>query len=173
VGTELRAESLRLLRNHGSSVKYRHEIKGGNSRLDELRAALLSVKLSHVEESNRLRAECARRYLKLLTDVPEVSVPVAPSGGRSQVWYVFNIRYQRRDQLRSMLEQERIGTTTYYPEPLHLSPAYAELGCARGDFPVAEEFAGTSLALPFNSHLRLDEQETVVDPVRRAAPALS
>jgi dTDP-3-amino-3,4,6-trideoxy-alpha-D-glucose transaminase len=169
----LRVESLRLLRNHGSSVKYRHEIKGGNSRLDELQAALLSVKLSYVEESNRPRAECARRYLELLTDVPEVSVPVAPSGDRSQVWYVFNIRYQRRDQLRSMLEQERIGTTTYYPEPPHLSPAYAELGYARGDFPVAEEFAGTSLALPFSSHLRLDEQETVVDSVRRAALALS
>jgi dTDP-3-amino-3,4,6-trideoxy-alpha-D-glucose transaminase len=167
------AESLRLLRNYGSSVKYRHEIRGGNSRLDELQAALLRVKLSHVEESNRLRAECARGYLDALADVPGISLPAPPPGDRSQVWYVFNIRHQRRDELRSMLEREGIGTTIYYPEPPHLSPAYAELGYARGDFPVAEKFAGTSLALPFGPHLRVDEQETVVDSVRRASLALS
>jgi dTDP-3-amino-3,4,6-trideoxy-alpha-D-glucose transaminase len=167
------AESLRLLRNYGSSVKYRHEIKGGNTRLDELQAALLRVKLGHVEELNRLRAECARRYLELLADVPGVSVPVAPPGDRSRVWYVFNIRHERRDQLQSMLAREGIGTTIYYPEPPHLSPAYAELGYARGDFPVTEEFADTSLALPFGPHLRVDEQETIVDSVRRAALALS
>jgi dTDP-3-amino-3,4,6-trideoxy-alpha-D-glucose transaminase len=167
------AESVRLLRNYGSSIKYHHEIKGGNSRLDELQAALLRVKLSHMEESNRLRAECARRYLELLTDVPGVSVPVAPSGDRSQVWYVFNIRHERRDELQSILAREGIGTMIYYPEPPHLSPAYAELGYTRGDFPVAEEFADKSLALPFGPHLRVDEQETVVDSVRRAALALS
>jgi dTDP-3-amino-3,4,6-trideoxy-alpha-D-glucose transaminase len=167
------AESLRLLRNYGSSVKYHHEIKGGNSRLDDLQAALLRVKLSHLEESNRLRAECARRYLGALSDVPGISLPPPLTGDRSQVWYVFNIRHERRDELRSMLEQEGIGTTIYYAEPPHLSRAYAELGYARGDFPVAEEFAGTSLALPFGPHLRDDEQETVVDSVRRAALRLS
>ena len=167
------AESLRLLHNYGSSVKYRHEIKGGNSRLDELQAALLRVKLSHLEESNRLRAECARRYLEVLVDVPGISLPAPPPEDRSQVWYVFNIRHERRDELRTMLEREGIGTTIYYPEPPHLSPAYAELGYARGDFPVAEKFASTSLALPFGPHLRVDEQETVVDSVRRAALALS
>jgi dTDP-4-amino-4,6-dideoxygalactose transaminase len=86
---------------------------------------------------------------------------------------VFNILHERRDELRTMLEREGIGTTIYYPEPPHLSPAYAELGYARGDFPVAEKFASTSLALPFGPHLRVDEQETVVDSVRRAALALS
>jgi dTDP-4-amino-4,6-dideoxygalactose transaminase len=86
---------------------------------------------------------------------------------------VFNIRHERRDELRAILEREGIGTMTYYPEPPHLSLAYAELGYARGDFPVAEEFAGTSLALPFGPHLRVDEQETVVNSVRRAALALS
>lgn len=167
------AESLRLLRNYGSSVKYCHEIKGGNSRLDELQAALLRIKLIHLEESNRLRAECARRYLEALADVPGISLPAPPPGDRSQVWYIFNIRYKRRDELRSMLEREGIGTMIYYPEPPHLSPAYTELGYTRGDFPVAEEFASTSLALPFGPHLRVDEQETVVASVRRAALALS
>ncbi len=167
------AESLRLLRNYGSAVKYRHEIKGGNSRLDELQAALLRVKLRHVEESNRLRAECARRYLEVLADVPGIVLPAAPPVDRSQVWYVFNIRHERRDELRSLLAREGIETTIYYPEPPHLSPAYAELGYGRGDFPVAEGFAGTSLALPFGPYLRVDEQDTVVDSVRRAALALS
>jgi dTDP-3-amino-3,4,6-trideoxy-alpha-D-glucose transaminase len=167
------AESVRLLRNYGSAVKYHHEIKGGNSRLDELQAALLRVKLRHVEESNRLRAECARRYLEVLADVPGIALPAPPPVDRSQVWYVFNIRHERRDELRSMLKREGIGTTIYYPEPPHLSPAYAELGYGRGDFPVAEEFAATSLALPFGPYLRVDEQDTVVDSVRRAALALS
>jgi dTDP-3-amino-3,4,6-trideoxy-alpha-D-glucose transaminase len=167
------AESLRLLRNYGSTVKYHHEVKGGNSRLDELQAALLRVKLSHLEESNNLRAECARRYLDALADVPGISLPAPPPGDRSQVWYVFNIRHPRRDELQSMLRREGIGTMIYYPEPPHLSPAYAELGYARGDFPVAEEFADTSLALPFGPHLRVDEQQTVADSVRRAALALS
>jgi dTDP-3-amino-3,4,6-trideoxy-alpha-D-glucose transaminase len=167
------AESLRLLRNYGSSVKYHHEIKGGNSRLDEIQAAMLRVKLRHVEESNSLRAECARRYLEALADVPGIALPAPAPLGRSQVWYVFNIRHARRDELRSMLEREGIGTTIYYPEPPHLSPAYAGLGYGKGDFPVAEEFAGTSLALPFGPHLRVDEQDTVVDSVRRAALALS
>jgi dTDP-3-amino-3,4,6-trideoxy-alpha-D-glucose transaminase len=167
------AESLRLLHNYGSSVKYCHEIKGGSSPLNELQAALLRVKLSHVEESNRLRAECARRYLDVLADVPGISLPAPPPKDRSQVWYVFNIRNKRRDELQSMLEQECIGTTIYYPEPPHLSPAYAALGYTKGNFPVAEEFAGTSLALPFGPHLRVDEQETVVDSVGRTALALS
>ena len=167
------AECLRLLRNYGSSVKYRHEIKGGNSRLDELQAALLRVKLSHVEDSNRLRTECARRYLEMLADVPGISLPASLPEDRSQVWYVFNIHHERRDELRSILQQDGIATMIYYPEPPHLSPAYAELGYSRGDFPVAERFANTSLALPFGPHLRIDEQETVVDAVRRAALILS
>ena len=167
------AARLRLLRNYGSSVKYHHEVKGGNSRLDEIQAALLRVKLRHLEESNRLRAQCAGRYLGMLADVPGISLPAPPPVDRSQVWYVFNIRHHQRDELRSMLEREGIGTTIYYPEPPHLSPAYAELGYGRGDFPVAEQFAATSLALPFGPYLRVDEQEAVVDAVRRATLALS
>jgi dTDP-3-amino-3,4,6-trideoxy-alpha-D-glucose transaminase len=166
------AESIRMLRNYGSAIKYSHEIKGGNSRLDELQAALLRVKLVHLEELNRLRAECAQRYLAELADVPGISLPSLAPGDRSQVWYMFNIRHAKRDELQSMLHRDGIGTAIYYPEPPHLSPAYADLRYARGDFPVAEAFAQTSLALPFGPHLRIDEQEIVVNSVRRAAVAL-
>jgi dTDP-4-amino-4,6-dideoxygalactose transaminase len=165
------AKSLHLLRS--ASVKYRRRIKGGNSRLDEPQGHPAWVKLSHVEESNRPRAECAGCYRELPTDVPRVSVLIAPSGDRSQVWYVFNTRHQRRDQLRSMLEQERIGTTTYHFESFHLAPAYGAPGYARGDFPVTQEFVGRSLALAFDPHLRLDEPETVVDSVRRSRTVVS
>jgi dTDP-4-amino-4,6-dideoxygalactose transaminase len=164
------ADHLRLLRNHGSPRRYLHEEMGWNSRLDAIQAAVLRVKLPHLETWNRQRRERAATYDRLLTqsglssatgDSPVRMPAVAPSA--LHVYHQYVIRASRRDQLRQFLADRRIGTEIYYPVPLHLQPVFSYLGYRQGDFPEAERAAREVLALPMFPELTDHEQQWVVE----------
>jgi len=158
------AAELRRLRNYGSPVKYRHDVKGVNSRLDELQAALLRVKLRRLDEWNARRARTARRYLQELEGVPDLALPSVPEYA-DPVWHLFVVRHPRRDALREHLERAGVGTLIHYPLPPHRQPAYAELGLAEGSLPVSEAMAREVLSLPLGPHLSEAEADHVVAAV--------
>lgn len=150
------AAQLKLLRAHGQgSTKYLHEIVGTNSRLDELQAAVLRVKLKHLAEWNGKRNENAGYYYSRLQDLP-VELP-ALEPGNAHIYHQFVIKSQSRDRLRNFLSEKGIGTAIYYPVPLPLQPCFSSSGYQQGDFPDAEQCANTSLALPV--HPELTEQQ--------------
>jgi dTDP-4-amino-4,6-dideoxygalactose transaminase len=166
------AERLRRLRNHGSPRRYLHEEMGWNCRLDAMQAAILRVKLPHVEAWNRLRAEHAETYHRLFlqaglfsatADAPVRAISVAPNA--HHVFHQYVIRAQRRDELRRFLSARKIGTEIYYPIPLHLQPVFSYLGYRDGDLPEAERAAREVLALPMFAELRQDEQQWVVESI--------
>jgi len=164
-----RAEKIRLLRVHGGQLKYFHKIIGINSRLDALQAAVLLVKLRHLEKWTEERQRNARRYdslfQELLPSLPELKLPFTQYKNR----HIFNqyvIRIPERDALRQFLTKEEIGTEIYYPVPLHLQECYSFLKHRRGDFPVSEKAAEETLALPIFPELREDQQAYVVDRIK-------
>ncbi|OON67337.1 DegT/DnrJ/EryC1/StrS family aminotransferase [Hymenobacter sp. CRA2] len=141
------AERVRTLRNYGSQQKYYNERVGYNSRLDELQAAVLRVKLPHLPTWTAQRQQLAARYDALLADLPELVLPrTAP--GATHVYHLYVVRTARRDALQQHLTQHGIGTLIHYPVPPHLQQAYEFLGYQPGAFPLAEELARTSLSLP-------------------------
>ncbi len=158
------AERLRMLRNLGSRVKYQHEIKGYNHRLDGLQGAVLNVKLPHLDARNAARREAAAQYLELLAPLP-VSTP-QPRPGTTSVYHLFVIETDDRDGLAEQLSAARIAHGIHYPVPIHLQPAYAELGHGPGSFPVAERLAERILSLPMFPELTTDQVRRVVDVVR-------
>lgn len=162
------AERIRVLGNYGSRKKYSNEVRGVNSRLDPLQAAVLRVKLKYLEEWNRRRAEIARRYLDQLAGIPDLVLPQVAEGGDS-VWHVFAIRYPQRDWLARQLAREEIGTLIHYPVPPHLSEAYRDAGFGRGSFPIAEQMAEQELSLPLHPHLTREQVEEIVSSVCLAA----
>jgi dTDP-4-amino-4,6-dideoxygalactose transaminase len=169
-----RAEQLRRLRNHGSSRRYYHEEFGWNSRLDALQAAILRVKLRHLDDWNDQRRAIAARYAAALEQAgltakgrvrPDQQAPIAPLAVRPEAFHIFHqyvVRAHRRDELRTFLSERGIGTEVYYPVPLHLQEAFAYLGYAKGDLPEAEVASAEVLALPMFPELREDEQQRVV-----------
>lgn len=159
------AENVRMLRNYGSKVKYVHDVKGFNSRLDEMQAAFLRAKLIHLNEWNERRQKIAAYYLEHLVDLPELTLPYAPDG-ITPVWHIFVIQIPRRDELQQFLKSKGVGTLIHYPIPPHLSEAYAELGLPKGAFPITEAIASSELSLPMGPHLSLDEAEYVVNMIR-------
>jgi dTDP-4-amino-4,6-dideoxygalactose transaminase len=165
-----RAEHMRRLRNHGSPHRYLHEEFGWNARMDAIQAAVLRVKLAHIEEWNRQRAAHGARYSQLLAEAGLVSAqgdaPVQlleKYSAAEHVFHQFVIRAQRRDELRKFLTDLKIGTEVYYPIPLHLQPCFAYLGYRQGDFPESERASREVLALPMFPELTEDEQEWVVE----------
>jgi dTDP-4-amino-4,6-dideoxygalactose transaminase len=162
------ADKIKMLRVHGSQVKYHHRLVGCNSRLDTLQAAVLLVKLEYLEEWSRMRIENARRYDGLFQQaqlLEEVQLPSVQYNNR----HVFNqyvIRVKRRDSLREFLKQAGIGTEIYYPIPLHLQECYRNLGYKAGDLPQAETAARQSLALPIYPELTPEMQAYVVDKIK-------
>ncbi len=162
------AASLRMLRDHGSRVRYHHEAIGVNSRLDALQAAVLQIKLRHLDRWNESRREIAASYHQLLKPVPGVVIPQEPSGGRA-VWNQYTIRVTKdgstsnyRDEVRSQLQQLGISSTVYYPLPLHLQSVYQDLGYQIGQFPIAERACHEVLSLPMFPELAFEEQQQVV-----------
>jgi len=139
------AERLRRLRDWGQSRKYLHAEKGFNYRMDELQAAFLSVKLPHLARWNHARRVAAARYDRLLADLG-VAHP-APAEDERHVYHVYGVRVADRDAVRGRLAPE-IATNVHYPTPVHLQPAFADLGYRRGDFPIAEAFCDETLSLP-------------------------
>jgi dTDP-4-amino-4,6-dideoxygalactose transaminase len=154
------ARSLRLLRNYGSSRKYVHEEAGVNSRLDELQAALLRVKLRHLDAWNEQRCAVAKTYSAALADV--VSVPALADGG---VWHLYVVRSPERDALAARLAERGVETLVHYPTPPHRQAAFAALGY---DLPVADRLAAEVLSLPIGPHVDEAAADEVVAAVRAA-----
>ena len=149
-------EMCKVIRNYGSRIKYFNEIKGFNSRLDELQACLLSIKLKHLNEMNSLRIEVAQKFNESLKNVGDLILPVEAAGSKA-VYHLYVVRTKMRDKLQKHLSDKGIGTLIHYPKPPHLQEAYSELNYKIGDFPIAEEIAETCLSLPIYPGLN-DEQ---------------
>lgn len=154
-------EKINMLRNYGSKQKYHNEILGVNSRLDEIQAALLSVKLSHYNELRKERENIAKYYLENINN-PLIELPKIRSGSE-HVWHLFTIRTEERDRLQEYLSKNEIGTGIHYPIPPHLSKAYSYLNYKNGDFPVTEFFANHTLSLPLFEGMTKDEIEYVIE----------
>ena len=179
-------ERLRILRVHGGEPKYYHKIIGGNFRLDALQAAILSVKLPHLDSWSEKRRKNAETYTKLFItkglaveegktkfdDKNKVLLPKAvyrDKGDTVKNYHIYNqfiIRVEKRDELRKYLTEKEIGTEIYYPVPFHMQECFAYLGNKPGDFPFAEQAANTSIALPIYPELTLEQQTFVVDTIK-------
>jgi len=158
------AERVRALRNHGQSEKYCSTEPGWNSRLDEIQAAILRVKLRHLLNWQRARQSHAAEYNRLFSQIPGVMPPLAPEG-LEHVYHQYTIRIEQRDALQKFLSEKKIGSAVYYPYPLHLQPLYASLGHRAGDFPHAERAAQEVLSLPMYPELRKEQIARVVETV--------
>lgn len=158
-------KSIRLLRNYGSTVKYNHEVKGFNSRLDELQAAFLRAKLVHLDEWNIRRQSVAEKYKQELIPYPHFILPYVPDWA-SPVWHIFAVRHPRRDLLVQKLTDAGIGTLIHYPIPPHLSKAYAELNWKFGDFPISENISKTCISLPMGPHLSVVEENRIIQELK-------
>ena len=166
------AAHMRRLRNHGSPRRYYHDELGWNGRMDAIQAAVLRVKLTHIEHWNESRRRHAATYDRLLAEAgllsTDASTPVRALARHPKAWHVFHqyvIRAQRRDDLRAFLSSRKIGTEIYYPLPLHLQPVFSELGLRAGDLPVAELAAKEVLALPMFPELTEAEIRWVVESI--------
>jgi dTDP-3-amino-3,4,6-trideoxy-alpha-D-glucose transaminase len=159
------AEAIRELRNYGSSMKYHHERKGFNSRLDELDAALLRVRLHHLEDWNGRRERVAERYRESFAGLPGLTLPPLPADGSSS-WHLFVVRHADRDELQGKLADAGVQTIIHYPIAPHQTGAYAEY--ADADLPHSERAAAEVLSLPIGPHLAAEDQESVVSAVRKA-----
>ncbi len=158
------ADKMRLLRDHGQKEKYRHELIGMNSRLDEIQAAVLLVKLKYLEGWNKKRRKIAQNYSRHFSGLP-FQTPLAEKGS-SHVYHLYSILTERRDALRRHLERKNIGTAIHYAVPLHLQACYKALGYRKGDFPQSEKAAAEILSLPMYPELPASQQAFVIDNVR-------
>ncbi len=155
------ADRVRVLRNYGSRVKYEHESRGYNSRLDELQAALLRAKLTRLDAWNARRRRVAESYLQQLEGVAGLTLPHVP-GWAEPVWHLFVVRTPARARLQEHLAGAGVGTLIHYPKPPHMQAAYSDAGHRAGDFPLAERLAGEVLSLPMGPHLSDEAVEYVV-----------
>jgi dTDP-4-amino-4,6-dideoxygalactose transaminase len=158
------AERVAILRNYGSKIKYHNSVKGLNSRLDELQAAFLRVKLKHLDDWNRRRKDMAKAYLGSLEEIPEISLPYVPDCA-DPVWHVFVIRTRNRDGLQRHLRNHGINTMIHYPIPPHVQPAYNGLGQREGSLPITEAIHREVLSLPIGPHMSAEQQSYVIKPV--------
>lgn len=159
------AEKLRMLRVHGSKKKYHHELLGMNSRLDELQAAILRVKLRHLNTWTEARRERADRYRAMFESAclsPLLGIPADPGQDFFHVYNQFTIRCGSRDQLKDHLRREGVPTEIYYPLPLHLQPAFRHLGYSSGQLPLSETASQEVLSLPAYPELTNAQQDHVV-----------
>jgi dTDP-4-amino-4,6-dideoxygalactose transaminase len=161
------AKKLRAQGNYGSEIKYYHREMGFNSRLDTLQAVVLRAKLQHLARWNEARRDAAARYDAWLKDVPCVTAP-ATLAGNEHIFHLYVVRVPRRDEVLRTLQQAGIGAAIHYPVPMHLQEAFAGLGHARGDFPVAETAADEIISLPLFPQITAEQQERVVEVLRDA-----
>src|SRR5580692_1634852 len=159
-----RAARLRALRNHGQSAKYVSSEAGWNSRLDEIQAAILRVKLRYLAEWQRARQAHASAYSKLLLGVPGIAPPLTPEN-YEHAFHQYTIRVEQRDALQQLLNERNIGSAVYYPVPLHLQPLYSSRGHKLGDFPHAEHAAKEVISLPMYPELRFEQIARVAETV--------
>jgi dTDP-4-amino-4,6-dideoxygalactose transaminase len=158
------AKRLEMLHNYGQTEKYHHQFRGYNRRLDTLQAAALRVKLKYLGEWNAARRRNAKLYEELLEGTGVITPTEA--GDVESVWHLYVIRTEHRDKLREHLVSRGISASVHYPVPIHLQPAYEDLGYKRGDFPVTEKYARRILSLPMYAELQSDQIKFVSDTIR-------
>jgi dTDP-4-amino-4,6-dideoxygalactose transaminase len=177
-------ERVEMLRRHGGKIKYYHEQQGVNSRLDEMQAAILRVKLEHLDKWNSLRRQHAYGYNRLMADIRGVCCPAELGDGRTivptdprdvsgspirHVYHQYTVTVENRKQVIDHLAESKIGCAVYYPVPLHLQPVNADLRYPAGSFPIAERVANQCLSLPMFPELRFEQQQRVADRMRQVA----
>ena len=159
------ADKVRVLGNYGSDYKYHHIYQGNNSRLDEMQAAFLAVKLPHLERMNEERRKIAGKYMEGIKN-PKVILPFVPEYA-NPVWHIFGIRCKRRNELEKFLNDAGIGTNKHYPIPMHLQECYKNLGFKKGDFPVAEKISETELSIPIFYGMTDEQVSYVIEWINR------
>jgi dTDP-4-amino-4,6-dideoxygalactose transaminase len=161
------ARRCRMLRDHGQSKKYSHDIEGYNGRLDAIQAGILRVKLRNLSQWNEQRRKCAGVYDQLLALLRDgIVFPVQPSWAKS-VYHLFVIQSPRRDELQEYLANAGIGTGIHYPIPLHLQAAYGHMEFQKGAFPISEKTAAEILSLPMFPNLHIDQQRQVIVQIQK------
>ncbi len=160
---EALAREIKIYRNYGSEKRYYNKVVGVNSRLDELQAGLLNVRLPHMDEITKERQELARRYRENIRQ-ELVTLPEEREDTET-VWHQYVLRCKRRQELIDYLSQKGIGTIIHYPIPPHLSEAYAYLGHQKGDFPITEEYADRVLSIPMYTGMTRQEQDYVIEAI--------
>lgn len=157
------AENVRVFRNYGSEKRYYNRVVGTNSRLDELQAGLLRVRLSHMAELEEDKRRICNRYLAELKN-DNIQLPEVRDGA-THIWHQFVIRTERRQELIDYLNEKEIGTIIHYPIPPHLSEAYQYLGLKKGSLPITEKYAETVLSIPLYNGMTEEEQTFVIDTI--------
>jgi dTDP-4-amino-4,6-dideoxygalactose transaminase len=160
------AQKIRMMRDHGSERRYFHEVLGWNGRLDELQAAVLRIKLPHLDSWNERRRQIASFYQSGMSDMG-IETPQERAGNR-HVYHLYVIRTEDRDALRNLLDQEGIGTGIHYPVPIHLQPAFKKYSPPMGSLPVTERIVTQILSLPMYPELSPDQAQRVVEGIRKA-----
>ncbi len=160
-------DKVKLFKNHGSSLeqKYKNLILGTNSRLDSLQAAVLRVKLNHLDKWFKVKKKIANCYFENLKNIKEISAPVVKND-RSHVFHQYTIKVTKRDKLKKYLEKKGIPTMIYYPLPLHLQPALKYLGYKKGDYPESEKASKQVLSLPIYPELSQKEQNFIINKIK-------
>jgi dTDP-4-amino-4,6-dideoxygalactose transaminase len=159
------ADRVRVLRNYGSRTKYVNEVRGVNSRLDDIQAAMLEVKLASLDDWNTRRRSCAAFYSRNLADTP-LELPHVPEG-HVPAWHLFVVRTPERSQLQAALRDDGIDTLVHYPHPPHRQPAYADTSLASLALPISEQMHREVLSLPIGPHLTSEQQHRVVEATQR------
>lgn len=159
------ASDMKMYRNYGSEKRYYNKVVGANSRLDEIQAGLLRVKLSHLQELTDERRRLCERYLSKLKNA-KFELPIVRNGATT-VWHQFVIHCKERDKLIDYLNEREIGTIIHYPIPPHLSEAYAYLGYHTGDFPITEQYAAEVLSIPLYNGMTVEEQDYVINAMNK------
>ncbi|NRT75727.1 DegT/DnrJ/EryC1/StrS family aminotransferase [Clostridium beijerinckii] len=162
---DILAKKVQAIRNYGSTIKYYNEYKGVNSRLDEIQAGFLSIKLKYLDKWNFDRQKTAKLYLEGINN-NKIILPYVDSVQES-IWHVFPIRTEFRDDLQSYLKANGIGTLIHYPVPIHLQKAYKDLGYKPGDFKVAEDISNTELSLPLWYGMNKNEINYIIDTLNK------
>lgn len=162
------AARIRRLRDHAQDGRHHHVELGFNARMEGIQAAVLDTKLRHLDQWNAARARHAARYRERLADLSGLQLPAAPSP-EGHVWHLFVVLVapELRDALRTQLAENGVATGVHYPTPVHLQPAYEDLGYAPGDLPVAEDVMRRCISLPMFPEMREDQQDQVIDALRR------
>lgn len=159
------AKQFKIYRNYGSEKRYYNKVVGTNSRLDEIQAGLLRVRLKHMQELTDEKIKIAERYTKEIKN-EKIKLPEL-SKGATCVWHQYVIKCEERDRLIEYLNEKEIGTIIHYPIPPHLSEAYKYLGYKQGDFPITEHLANTVLSIPMYNGMTKEEQDYVIDALNK------
>jgi dTDP-4-amino-4,6-dideoxygalactose transaminase len=165
------SQKVMILRDHGQTRKYCHEVEGYNGRLDAIQAGILQIKLRHMSEWNEKRQQNANGYNELLSEIDGIKTPHEPEWSKA-VYHLYIIRTKERDRLQNHLSENYISTGLHYPVPLHLQKAYEKRGFKEGDFPVSEKAASEILSLPMYPGLTRDQQMRVVEKIKEFSKEL-